>query len=186
MYKPSNKPSKIDDWQLLSLHANLDFLSHIEKNLVASGHTQHISFTVRSHRSSSGIFVWKYGTSKIGRSTRNHPQLSPINRKTTVFISHSQWLREKNWAWLRSFALWKFSGRPGRERSPGMRSCQLVRSNISNIAMLPSGNFNIAMGKFWNSMGNQWHTSWWFLAVSTPLKNMKVSWDDDIPNWMEK
>jgi hypothetical protein len=31
MYKPSNKPSKIDDWQLLSLHANLDFLSHIEK-----------------------------------------------------------------------------------------------------------------------------------------------------------
>jgi len=48
--------------------------------------------------------------------------------------------------------------------------------------MLPSGNFNIAMGKFWNSMGNQWDTGWWFLAVSTPLKNMKVSWDDDIPN----
>ena len=24
-----------------------------------------------------------------------------------------------------------------------------------------------------------------WLVVSTPLKNMKVSWDDDIPNWME-
>ena len=27
-------------------------------------------------------------------------------------------------------------------------------------------------------------TDYW-LVVSTPLKNMKVSWDDDIPNWME-
>ena len=25
-----------------------------------------------------------------------------------------------------------------------------------------------------------------WLVVSTPLKNMEVSWDDDIPNWMEK
>ena len=25
-------------------------------------------------------------------------------------------------------------------------------------------------------------TGWWFLTVSTPLKNMKVSWDDEIPN----
>ena len=24
-----------------------------------------------------------------------------------------------------------------------------------------------------------------WLVVSTPLKNMKDSWDDDIPNWME-
>ena len=23
-------------------------------------------------------------------------------------------------------------------------------------------------------------------GIPTPLKNMKVSWDDDIPNWMEK
>ena len=26
----------------------------------------------------------------------------------------------------------------------------------------------------------------YWLVVSTPLKNMKVSWDDDIPNWLEK
>ena len=26
---------------------------------------------------------------------------------------------------------------------------------------------------------------WYWLVVSTPLKNMKVRWDDDIPNWMK-
>ena len=26
----------------------------------------------------------------------------------------------------------------------------------------------------------------WLVVESTPLKNVEVSWDDDIPNWMEK
>ena len=26
----------------------------------------------------------------------------------------------------------------------------------------------------------------WLVVGQTPLQNMKVSWDDDIPNWMEK
>ena len=30
-------------------------------------------------------------------------------------------------------------------------------------------------------------TGWWFQHVSTPLKNMKANWDDDIPNvWKNK
>jgi len=35
-------------------------------------------------------------------------------------------------------------------------------------------------------MVNHWliMASWWFLP--TPLKNMKVSWDDDIPKIWEK
>ena len=28
-------------------------------------------------------------------------------------------------------------------------------------------------------MGNLWDAGWWL--ISTPLKNMKVNWDDDIP-----
>ena len=33
-----------------------------------------------------------------------------------------------------------------------------------------------------------WGTHWWLVGgvVSTPLTNMKVSWDDDITNWMGK
>ena len=31
--------------------------------------------------------------------------------------------------------------------------------------------------------GNQMN---WLVVEPTPLKNMFVSWDDDIPNWMEK
>ena len=31
------------------------------------------------------------------------------------------------------------------------------------------------------------YTGWWWLVVEpTPLKNMKVSWNDDIPIYMEK
>ena len=31
-------------------------------------------------------------------------------------------------------------------------------------------------------------TTGWWLCLPTPLKNdgVKVSWDDDIPNWMDK
>ena len=35
-----------------------------------------------------------------------------------------------------------------------------------------------------NGGGSSWEIHIW-LVVSTPLKNMKFSWDDDIPNWME-
>ena len=31
-----------------------------------------------------------------------------------------------------------------------------------------------------------WYLDVSCLVVSTPLKNMKLNWDDDIPNWMEK
>ena len=42
----------------------------------------------------------------------------------------------------------------------------------------------------WSKSGNMhWFSAAyydWLLVEPTPLKNMKASWDDDIPNWMEK
>ena len=43
-------------------------------------------------------------------------------------------------------------------------------NSIHKIHMIPS---SLASFHFW-------------LVVSPPLKNMKVNWDDDIPNWMKK
>ena len=39
---------------------------------------------------------------------------------------------------------------------------------------------NMALLRYFKST-----TGWWFQHVSTPLKHMKVSWDDDIPQHME-
>ena len=38
------------------------------------------------------------------------------------------------------------------------------------------------------SDGKWWLIIWLVVYLPTPLKNdgVKVSWDDDIPNWMEK
>ena len=45
-----------------------------------------------------------------------------------------------------------------------------------------NGGFELVTGpRFSKNLGTS--TGWWFFA--TPLNNKKVSWDDDIPNWME-
>ena len=53
------------------------------------------------------------------------------------------------------------------------------------MAELSKMSFNCFIHIFYpiKSPENAWFN---WLVVSNPLKNMKVSWDDDIPNWMNR